>query len=193
MAPSNNGFLLLDAAFNLIASDDAALEILCYPSGADRIKQPKVFIADRVRSTLLDHKKRDGRSMFVTEFMSGKRRFTCKAIRVNCNEVYSVQPAFAVSLERTEVGSNGLTEISERYGLTHRERETVEFLLQGFTSKEIANRMGISANTVKAFVRMVMVKMSVSTRSGIAGKVAGSRGVMPQQARSTTATAHFAA
>jgi len=50
----------------------------------------------------------------------------------------------------------------------------VEFLLQGLTSKEIANRMGISPNTVKAFLRLVMVKMKVSTRSGIAGKIAGS-------------------
>jgi hypothetical protein len=50
----------------------------------------------------------------------------------------------------------------------------VEFLLQGLTSKEIATRMQISPNTVKAFVRLVMVKMKVSTRSGITGKVVGS-------------------
>jgi DNA-binding CsgD family transcriptional regulator len=175
MTPSNNGFLLLDSAFNLIAADDAALQILSFPSGADRIKQPKVFLADRVRTTLLDHKKRDGRPTFVREFMSGKRRFICKSFQVNCNGQYPVQPAFAVLLERHAVDSTGLSEISEQYNLTQRERETVEFLLQGLTSKEIATRMRISPNTVKAFLRLVMVKMSVSTRSGIAGKVAGSR------------------
>jgi hypothetical protein len=53
MAPSTNGFLLLDAGLNLIASNDPALQILCFPSGANRIKQPKVFLADRVRTTLL--------------------------------------------------------------------------------------------------------------------------------------------
>jgi DNA-binding CsgD family transcriptional regulator len=46
-------------------------------------------------------------------------------------------------------------------------------LLQGLTSKEIAQRMGISPNTVKAFLRLVMVKMGVSTRSGIVGKIVG--------------------
>jgi DNA-binding CsgD family transcriptional regulator len=35
--------------------------------------------------------------------------------------------------------------------------------------------MEISVNTVKAFLRLVMVKMKVSNRSGIAGKVAASR------------------
>jgi len=70
---------------------------------------------------------------------------------------------------------SALAEISEQFDLTQRERETVEFLLQGLTSKEIATRMQISPNTVKAFLRLVMVKMKVSTRSGIAGKLAGSR------------------
>jgi DNA-binding CsgD family transcriptional regulator len=60
--------------------------------------------------------------------------------------------------------------------LTQREQETVKLLLQGLTSKEIAGRMGISANTVKAFVRLVMIKMGVSTRSGIAGKIVAAEG-----------------
>ncbi len=174
MAPSTNGFLLLDGGFNLIAANDPALQILCFPSGADRIKQPKVFLADRVRTTLLDHGNQDGPA-FVKEFKSGKRRYICKNFRVDCNGHYPVQPAFAVLLERTAAESNGLLEISEEFDLTQRERETVELLLQGLTSKEIATRMKISPNTVKAFLRLVMVKMKVSTRSGIAGKVAGSR------------------
>jgi LuxR family transcriptional regulator, regulator of acetate metabolism len=60
--------------------------------------------------------------------------------------------------------------------LTQREKETVELLIQGLTSKEIATRMKISPNTVKAFLRIVMVKMGVSTRSGILGKVIGPGG-----------------
>jgi DNA-binding CsgD family transcriptional regulator len=66
-----------------------------------------------------------------------------------------------------------LTEIAERFGLTARERETVQYLLEGLTSKEIAQRMKISPNTVKAFLRLVMVKMGVSTRSGIIGRIVG--------------------
>jgi len=81
-----------------------------------------------------------------------------------------------VLLERDASSSySALEEVSEEFDLTQRERETVEFLLQGLTSKEIATRMQISPNTVKAFLRLVMVKMKVSTRSGIAGKLAGSR------------------
>jgi DNA-binding NarL/FixJ family response regulator len=53
-----------------------------------------------------------------------------------------------------------------------REQETVELLTLGLTSKEIASRMNISPNTVKAFFRMVMTKMAVTTRAGIVGKIA---------------------
>ncbi len=173
MAPSESGFLLLDGGWNLIAANDPALQILCFPSGADRIKQPKVFLADRVRTTLLDHN-RHGGTAFVKEFTSGKRRYICKSLEVACNGYDSPQPAFAVLLERDANSHSALAEISAQFGLTQREGETVEFLLQGLTSKEIATRMNISANTVKAFIRLIMVKMNVSTRSGIAGKVAGS-------------------
>ena len=174
MAPSNNGFLLLDAELNPIASNGPALQILCFPSGPDRIKQPKVFLADRVRTALVDHRNHGGPT-FVKEFKSGKWRYICKSFQVDCNG-NALQPAFAVMLERDAASSfSALTEISEEFDLTQRERETVEFLMQGLTSKEIATRMSISPNTVKAFLRLVMVKMKVSTRSGIAGKIAGSR------------------
>jgi len=174
MAPSNSGFLLLDAELNLLASNDPALQILCFPTETDRVKQPKILLTDRIRTTLVDHKHRD-RKVFVHEFQSGKRRYVCKTFQVNCNGNSYLHPVFAVLLERTAAGSLNCGELSERFGLTMRECETVEYLLQGLTSKEIATRMNISPNTVKAFLRLVMVKMKVSTRSGIAGKLTGQR------------------
>lgn len=175
MAPSDSGFLLLDSEFNLIASNDPALRILCFPSEASRIKQPRTLLADRVRTSLIDHQQRD-RKVFVREVQSGKRRYVCKTFQISYNNGHATpQTAFAVLLERGAAGSMSSTELSERFALTQRECETVEYLLQGLTSKEIAVRMKISPNTVKAFLRLVMVKMKVSTRSGIAGKVTGSR------------------
>jgi DNA-binding CsgD family transcriptional regulator len=80
-----------------------------------------------------------------------------------------------VIIERKSNESVTIAEISERFGLTAREQETVQFLREGLTSKEIAQRMDISPNTVKAFIRLVMVKMGVSTRSGIVGRVVSPR------------------
>jgi len=56
----------------------------------------------------------------------------------------------------------------ERQG--DREQEVAQLLSQGLTSKQIGLRMQISPNTAKAFLRLIMVKMGVSTRSGIVGE-----------------------
>ena len=61
--------------------------------------------------------------------------------------------------------------VSQHFNLTHREREALEYLLQGLSSKEIANRMGISPNTVKTFLRLIMIKTGASSRSAVVRKV----------------------
>jgi DNA-binding CsgD family transcriptional regulator len=173
LALSTNGFLLLDTALNVLAANQQALEILSFPTAADQIKQPKVFLADRVRITLVD-RKQQGKPVFFKEFRSGKRRYVCRSFHLEHAGAKFGQPVVAVLLERDSAGSV-VSDLSRRFDLTERERQTVDFLMQGLTSKEIAARMNISPNTVKAFLRLVMVKMKVSTRSGIAGKIAGSR------------------
>jgi DNA-binding CsgD family transcriptional regulator len=174
IAPSKSGFLLLDTSLNLIASNPEAVRILAYPTSPDRIKQLNVFLSDRVRSTLLNHQS-PASSGAVKEYLSGKRRYNCRQFQVDCNGCSSQQPAIALLLERNPTPDLALEELCQQFDLTPRERETVELLVQGLTTKEIANRLAISPNTVKAFVRLVMVKMSVSTRSGIVGRLTNSR------------------
>lgn len=173
-APSKSGFLLLDSSLNVVASNSEAFQILSYPNNPERIKQPGMFLSDRIRTGLVDHQCSDG-SRIVKEYYSGRRHYVCKGFQVDCNGRFSPQPAVAVLLERNLPPDLALEELCRQFDLTPRERETVELLVQGLTTKEIANRLAISPNTVKAFVRLVMVKMSVSTRSGIVGRLTGSR------------------
>ncbi len=172
MAPSKSGFLLLDTSLNLIASNPEAVQILSYPSKPDRIKQLSVFLADRVRTALADSSP-DGHG--AKEYQSGRRRYICRKFEIDCNGRYTPQPALAMIFERAATPDLALEEIVRQFNLTQRERETVELLVQGLTTKEIAGRLSISPNTVKAFVRIVMVKMGVSTRSGIVGRLTGAR------------------
>ena len=78
-----------------------------------------------------------------------------------------------VVLERAISASCVVSQISAQFRLTRREQQAVTLLLQGLSNKEMAERLGISANTVKAFLRLVMIKMGASSRSGIAAKVLG--------------------
>src|SRR5436853_1546079 len=61
--------------------------------------------------------------------------------------------------------------ICHKYHLSRREGETVRFLIEGLTNKEIAARMGISPDTVKVFLRLAVMEMGVSSRRGIMSKL----------------------
>jgi DNA-binding CsgD family transcriptional regulator len=164
------GFLLLDVSLNPIAFNSEAVRILAYPVKPERVKRPATFLADKVRSELVSH----GTSAdlaFAKVYKSGNRRYTCRSFRLDCNDQGKSRLWIALLLERYSAGTLAVTELGKQFDLTAREQETVEFLLQGLTSKEIAIRMHISPNTVKAFLRLVMLKMDVSTRSGIVGKM----------------------
>lgn len=168
---SQSGFLLLDKSLGPVASNQEAIKILSYPNLPERIKRIDQFLADQIRVALVNRQSSNGLD-FVKEFKSGKRRYFCRSFRLDTNS--KTMPVHAaLLLERGCSGIMAVAQIGQEFDLTERERETVQLLIQGLTSKEIAMRMNISPNTVKAFLRIVMVKMGVSTRSGILGKVIG--------------------
>jgi DNA-binding CsgD family transcriptional regulator len=82
-------------------------------------------------------------------------------------------PHSAILLERTSRRNDHLRRLVQQFKLTPREREALLLLAEGLTSKEIACRMNISPHTVRAFLHLIMIKLGVSTRSGIVGKVNG--------------------
>ena len=77
----------------------------------------------------------------------------------------------AVLIEREVSNPPALARSRDGHHLTPREQETVSLLARGFTNKEIAARMGVSVNTVKSFIRSVMLRLGVSTRTGIVGRL----------------------
>lgn len=166
VAVASDGFLLFDAGMNPVFVNTVAAQILIYPH---RGENQSDYLLNKIRSTLLSTRSA-GSTVLVSQFQSGKRVYFCRVFRVNSTAEKQAQPALAVILERGSGRSMPLTDLSERFHLTGREKEVFSCLLQGFTSKEIAARMSISPNTVKSFLRLIMVKMGVSTRSGIVGK-----------------------
>jgi DNA-binding CsgD family transcriptional regulator len=156
----------------LIAANFDAVQILAYPEAPEKFSNLNGWLTRKIHSCLLDRKS-SARPNFVNEFRSAKRTYLCRAFPLNTGANGTSGPALAIMLERKSNGGGSLAEISQRFGLTAREQETMRLLAEGFCSKEIAARMKISPNTVKAFVHLVMVKMGVSTRSGIIGKMVG--------------------
>jgi DNA-binding CsgD family transcriptional regulator len=170
------GIIVVDSNLSLLASNRDAVQILTFPDNPDRIPDLERWLGNRVRTRLID-RRAETENGLVNHFKSAKRTYICRSfpINVRLERPAAGSPALLLLLERTSNGSITMDQIAKRFGLTRREQETVKLLLRGLTSKEIADYMKISPNTVKAFIRLVMVKMKVSTRSGIIGKIAESQ------------------
>lgn len=178
-APTQPGLIVIDASLRVVASNGEALQILAYPDPPEKIQHLDTWLTNKVRVDLVG---KQSPPRFVDGFRSARRSYVCRSfpldLRAQNGNGHSSAAGtqgglLIVMLERRSNDAAKINQISERFGLTAREKETVEYLLQGLTSKEIAQHMKISPNTVKAFLRLVMVKMDVSTRSGIIGRIVG--------------------
>jgi DNA-binding CsgD family transcriptional regulator len=72
----------------------------------------------------------------------------------------------AVIIDRPSNGTDLASTLS-KYRLTPRERQVLELLLEGLSTKEIGGRLGISPNTAKAFVRIMAGKVGVTGRTAL--------------------------
>jgi DNA-binding CsgD family transcriptional regulator len=172
-SPVLPGLIVVDASARVVGSNAEVLQILAFPEHPRNIRNLDVWLAKKLRSSLVEKQSPSG---LAGKVQSARRTYLCRSFPLGLPENHDNGLAHSaglaiVMIERKSNESVTIAEISERFGLTAREQETVQFLREGFTSKEIAQRMNISPNTVKAFIRLVMVKMGVSTRSGIVGKI----------------------
>jgi DNA-binding CsgD family transcriptional regulator len=183
--PARPGLIVVDESLSVVGVNAEALRILTFPDPAEKNQRLDARFSNRVRSIFIEK-----RPPFrvINEFRSDKRTYVCRSFPLGLLEHQngSAKPVgstlsagmMVVILERVANEAMMIGDISPLFGLTSREQQTVKFLLEGLTSKEIAERMQISPNTVKAFIRLVMVKMNVSTRSGIIGKIVGSKAAL---------------
>jgi DNA-binding CsgD family transcriptional regulator len=167
---SGAGFLLVDCSLNSISFNAEAIQILGFPDKIENLKRSESLLSEEIRSRLIPGRSFED-SVFVTEFQSGRRRYFCRAFQIGTYRQDPARSSIAVLLERGPSGLVSLSQVCQQFKLTQREQEVLEYLLQGMKSSEIANRMNVSPNTVKAFLRLIMIKTGVASRSAIVGKI----------------------
>jgi len=165
------GLILLGPANAQVACNVEALRILAYPNGSVNAKKVPTLISDKL-PTLIRNRPPVENEREITELVSGRRKYLCSRYNLDMHGPQALRTT-AILLERAGSPDVTMYELCNRFHLTARERQAVGFLVKGMTSKEIAQEMGISPNTVKSFLRLVMTKAGVSTRAGLIGRVAG--------------------
>ncbi len=78
--------------------------------------------------------------------------------------------AFRHAVEASRASHPTLSKLS---ALTEREREVLDLLAQGLTNKEIAEKLFITANTVKRHLKAIFEKLDVHTRSAATALATG--------------------
>ena len=168
--PSSAGFLLLDTSFRPLYANQEALTALTYPANSGKNNNFDAFLEGRVQS-LFTGSNGSRQLKCGGSLSSGRRCYKLRVFSVRSPLANGFKPAVAVLFERNQKPNVDLSYLSSRYRLTEREVETVDHLVQGCNTKQIAERMGISPNTVKAFLRSIMMKMATDTRAGIIAKI----------------------
>jgi DNA-binding CsgD family transcriptional regulator len=164
---SDSGLVLLDLSLKPIAFDQGAAALLISPSqanGKGQIHLPKEIlqaIRDCKRTELATIKMR---------FWARESEYTCRVYLIPENEGLR-QSLLALHFERGVSAHEAVRKLSLIYGLTDRQHEALLGIATGLSNKEMAQRMAISPNTVKVYLRLIMAKMGATSRAEVAAKL----------------------
>ena len=162
--------VIVDSNFRPIALDGRAEAILddidahCGGSAGGAGLPPAVL--NRLRASSPDELEAT-----LLRVHAGEHEYSCRTSVLRPRTNGAIQPMLALFLQREISINDAVYKVGVDYHLTDREQEALIGITMGLTSKELAMRMNISPNTVKTFLRLIMIKMGVTTRSGIVGRL----------------------
>ncbi len=108
-----------------------------------------------------------------------EKQFWCLRIFELDGGLSDVDQIFAVLVEPIgdpQSGNLDIQKVKGLFRLSKREADVVEELVSGRTDKEIAQQLGISVETVRAYLKSIRAKLGVSTRTAIVSVVHNLRG-----------------
>jgi DNA-binding CsgD family transcriptional regulator len=165
-----DGIIQTDDSLRLIASDSRAAAILNdvrEHEGADGLR---LGIPREISDALLGRTPEDWAGIRVG-FFGRRHSYHCTIYQVESRNGVPKQKVIMFHLQRDASPNGAILQIVSRCGLTPREEAVLRGISIGLTTKEIAQRLNISPNTVKTYLRAIMLKLGVTTRAAIVGKL----------------------
>ena len=91
----------------------------------------------------------------------------------SCALIYYFYKKDPLRLREKEIASvDAIAVMSEKYGLSQREREVIELLNSGLSNPQIAEKLFISENTVKRHINSIFRKTGTANRHEVLFKIA---------------------
>lgn len=168
-ALAEDGLLIMDSSLNPIAADRGATAILGV-SNPGVSAQTLSLLPKELQDMLRDHDPENLPENLQVRI--GNAGYNCRTFIIYAQDSEAEQPMMVgLHFKKDASVSNSISRVAALYHLTDREQQALEGIAAGLTSKEIAAGMDISPNTVKSFLRIIMLKMGVATRVGLVRKV----------------------
>jgi len=168
------GLILTDLSLRVIACDRGGASILNTVNRANTQPGRPPCLPKELADIVRNHEFVDP-APSLSRLRMGSCEYMVRAYLVEGYGGALSESIVALHLEKDLSPSEAASEMGARYHLTERELEALQGILMGLGNKEVAERMNISPNTVKAFLHLIMLKMGVETRAGIVAKVLHNR------------------
>jgi DNA-binding CsgD family transcriptional regulator len=161
------GMVLLNQALKMIAMDRGAAAILSYrnDSGDAMSALPKEIL------TILQNRESTDLGLVKACFRTPNSEYSCLVCSVEPANGSFAEPLIALHFEEVSSTRDAIRDVAVEFQLTDREIEVLQGISMGLTSREIGDWLKISPNTVKAFLRLIMLKMGVKTRGGVVANI----------------------
>lgn len=111
---------------------------------------------------------------YLEIFQSYRRRYAVRGILLNKapsdksrSSAHKKDKNYLFILERISLEEPTVTILFRQKNLSRREQQIARYLLQGYGNKDIASNLGLSQNTIKGYMKLLMRKLGVNSRSGI--------------------------
>ena len=167
-----DGLVIMNMSLELIAADGGATAILSGLSQDQGLTtEQELRIPEEVREALASRRAAGLPTTGAITFRIGAQSYNCRAFMIQSNESAKTPQMLALYMQKDSSVTDAIDVVAAQYHLTDREQEALKGIAIGLTSKEMADRMNISPNTVKSFLRIIMLKMGAATRTGIVSKL----------------------
>jgi DNA-binding CsgD family transcriptional regulator len=172
-APAEEGIALFDGNFRQIAITGGAESILSTIAGSPGGSNGEASLSPDLLNRLNTRSEVNVAPILLN---ANGHDYTCHVFQLRAWSDDITQPVLALYFKQERSVVETVFQVGEEYHLTDREQEALIGVAMGLSSKELAVRMNISPNTVKAFLRLIKIKMGSSTRAGVVGKLIDQNG-----------------
>ena len=178
--------ILTDAALKPIACNrEAAVLLAAKTNLGARVELPSTLPRE-IAEAIGDRTIKDLSSAKIA-LRIGNEDFNCRTYLMEGDD--GAPSMLVLHIDRVCSVLDSVQAVAARCRLTGREQEVLEGIAAGLSSKELAEKMSVSPNTIKVFVRLIMIKMGVTTRGGIVAQILQSQSQQGREEREFTAHA----